>query len=149
MIINNKIIILLCATVLINYFTPIPYIGFDFTRRHNFLNRLYLSLFSGFIIVLTDVFINTGNFTNVAFISWILFLTVGIITSYYFISNQILISETDYLLTMRENHLMDLHIAESISSHNIIKSDAKEYTTKIVSTRTNELENVNKILRHK
>jgi hypothetical protein len=149
MIINNKIIILLCASVLINYFTPIPYIGFDFTRRHNFLNRLYLSLFSGFIIVLTDVFINTGNFTNVAFISWILFLTVGIITSYYFISNQILISETDYLLTMRENHLMYLHIEESISSHNIIKSDAKEYTTKIVSTRTNELENVNKILRHK
>ena len=55
---THKILILLFFTVLINYYTPLPHIGFDFSRNYNILNRLYLSFFSAFIIVLTDVLIN-------------------------------------------------------------------------------------------
>lgn len=146
---SYKALILLLLTVLINYYTPIPYIGFDFSRRHNVLNRLYLSVFSAFIIVLTDIFINAGEFSTNTLAIWILLLMLGIVVCYYFIANQIFINEKDYLLTMKENHIMDLHITESILRENRLDADSKTYSSKIISNRNNEINNIDTIFSKK
>lgn len=146
---SDKTLILLLLTVLINYYTPIPYIGFDFSRRHNVLNRLYLSVFSAFIIVLTDIFINRGEFSTNILAIWILLLTLGIVVCYYFIANQIFINEKDYLLTMKENHIMDLHITESILRDNKLDEDSKTYSSKIISNRNDEINNIDTIFSKK
>ena len=144
---SDKILILLFVTVFINYYTPIPYIGFDFSRRHNVLNRLYLSVFSAFIIVLTDVLIHRGEFSGNLLAIWILLLILGIVVCYYFIANQIFIDEKDYLLTMKENHLMDLHITETILKHDKLDPDGKKYSDKIISNRNDELNNISTIFK--
>jgi hypothetical protein len=142
---TDKTFILLFLTILINYYTPIPYIGFDFSRRHNVLNRLYLSLFSAFIIVLTDIIINRSDFSTRTLGIWILLLILGIVVCYYFIANQIFIDEKEYLLTMKENHIMDLHITENILKHNKLDPDSKIYSSKIILNRNDELKNINEI----
>lgn len=146
---TDKTLILLLLTVLINYYTPIPYIGFDFSRRHNVLNRLYLSVFSAFIIVLTDILINMGEFSTNTLAIWILLLMLGIVVCYYFIANQIFINEKDYLLTMKENHIMDLHITESILRDNKLDEESKLYSNKIISKRNDEIKNIDAIFSKK
>jgi hypothetical protein len=144
---SNKIVTLLFLTILINYNTPLPYIGFDFSRRHNILNRLYLSIFSSFIIVLTDVLINYEEFSKKLLATWILILLLGIVVCYYFIANQIFIDEKDYLLTMKENHIMDLHITNSILRDNKLDSDGDLYSKSIIENRNNELKKIDDIFK--
>jgi len=143
---SDKILILLFLTILINYYTPIPYVGFDFSRRHNVLNRLYLSIFSAFIIVLTDLLIHQGEFSGNLLAIWILLLILGIVVCYYFIANQIFISEKDYLLTMKENHMMDLHITNSILKENKLDTEGKIYSNKIIANRNDEMWDIDTIL---
>lgn len=146
---THKILILLFFTVLINYYTPLPHIGFDFSRNYNILNRLYLSFFSAFIIVLTDVLINQSQFSRKTLTIWILLLMLGIALCYYFIANQIFIDEKDYLSTMKENHVMDLHITNTIFKDNKLDSEAKKYSNKIISNRNDELKNIDEIFSKK
>ena len=143
---SNKILVLLLLTIIINYYTPVPYIGFDFTKRNNVLNKLYLAIFSAFIIVLTEVLINQEEFSNKILATWLLLLILGIIIFYYFIANQIFINEKDYLLTMKENHIMDLHITNSILKDNKLDSNGKKYGAKILANRTDEIKNIDQIL---
>jgi hypothetical protein len=145
----NNILILLCVTTIINYNVPIPYIGFDFSTRHNFVNRLYLSLFSSFIIVLTDVLIHWNEFTSREFATLIIIFLVAISVIYYLIANQIFIGEKEYLLTMKENHEMDLHITNSVLKHKSISPDAITYGKKIISNRNDELTNIDNLLINK
>lgn len=143
---SDKIFILFFLTILINYYTPIPYIGFDFSRRHNVLNRLYLSIFSAFIIVLTDVLIHQKEFSGRTLAIWILLLILGIVVCYYFIANQIFIDEKDYLLTMKENHMMDLHITNSILKDDKLDAQGKNYSNKIIANRNDEMREIDAIV---
>ena len=143
---NKKTIILLIVTILINFYTPLPFNGFEFRKRRNFINRIYLSTFAAFIIVLTDVVLNIDEFDISIFIAWILFLASGIVISYYLIDNQIFVNEEEYLLTMKENHEIDLNMTNKIIQHKKLDDKGAEYTNIILKNRQDELQNINKIL---
>jgi hypothetical protein len=145
---NQKIIILLIVTVIINYYTPIPYIGISFPRNH-YINRIYLALFSGFIIVLTDTIVHKEDLHDLqskSFNFWLITLMGCIILTYYFISNQLFISQRDYLLTMKENHDMDVQITSTILKKNIFNKESEDYGKKVLANRNEELQSINKIL---
>jgi len=146
---SNNTILLLLLTIIINYYTPTPYIGLDFSINHNALNKLYLSIFSACIIVLTDVFLNKSNFSKNKFIIWLFILIFGIAIFYYLIANQIFITEKDYLLTMRENHIMDLHITNSLIKEGKLHSESKNYGNKIILNRNNEIKDIDNIINKK
>ena len=146
---NNKILILLLISILINYYTPVPYLGFDYSRRHSIINRLYLSIFSALIIILTEVIISKDELTTKSLAIWILLLILGISVCYYFIANQIFIGEHEYLLTMLENHKMDVHITNSVLKNDKLDLEALEYSKKIIFARNEELKNIRELLSKK
>ena len=74
-------------------------------------------------------------------------MILGIIVCYYFIVNQIFINEKDYLLTMKENHIMDLHIANALLKKNKLDSDAEKYSNKILVNRNDEIQNIDSIIK--
>jgi uncharacterized membrane protein YczE len=138
---NNKTIFLLILTLFINFYRPSPFFNIDFfgNRKRNIVNRLYLSLFTGFIIVLTDVILCYDDFTMKTLILWILFLVIGIITSYYMLNNQIFVNQDEFLLTLKENHEMDINITKQLVKKNKLDDLGLEYANSIINNRTNEL----------
>lgn len=145
--VNHKTIILLIITIIVHFYIPLPFIGFNFDKKRSHLNRIYLALFTSFIIVLTDVILDKEEFTTKIFYSWIIMLILGISIFYYIISNQLFVSEEDYLLTMRENHEIDLHIAEAISKHEHLGEKGKIYTEHIKKNRIDELNHLNELIK--
>jgi hypothetical protein len=143
---NNKTIILLLITIFINYYTPLPFIGFEFTKRRNFINRLYMSVFIAFIVVLTDIILHKEEFSIIELFIWLLFLTFGIVGSYYLINNQIFVDENDFLLTLKENHEMDIHMTDKIIKNKILDNTGIDYANFIIKNRTNELVYNNNVL---
>lgn len=145
--VNHKTIILLIITIIVHFYLPLPFIGFNFDKKRSYLNRIYLATFTSFIIVLTDVILDKEEFTTKIFYAWIIVLILGISIFYYIILNQFFVSEEDYLLTMRENHEIDLHIAEAISKHNSLGEKVKMYTEHIKKNRIDELKDLNELIK--
>ena len=145
--INRKTIILLIITIIVHFYLPLPFIGFNFDRKRNYLNRIYLAIFTSFIIVLIDIIINNNEFTTTIFYVWLILLILGISVFYYIISNQLFVSEEDYLLTMKENHEIDLHIVEAISKHKNLDEKGKIYTEHVKNNRIDELNHLDKLIK--
>jgi len=145
--INRKTIILLIITIIVHFYLPLPFIGFNFDRKRNYLNRIYLAIFTSFIIVLIDIIINNNEFTTTIFYVWLILLILGISVFYYIISNQLFVSEEDYLLTMKENHEIDLHIVEAISKHQNLDEKGKIYTEHVKNNRIDELNHLDKLIK--
>lgn len=154
---NFNIIALLLATVAINYYTPVPYIGFNFTKKYNIINKLYFAFFSAFIIILTDILLNSNfNFFNnnknnneddkKSFFIWIIILTSGIFIFYFLISKQLFIDQIDYLATMRENNIMDTYITNILINNKKIDNNANDYTLQLLKNREIELKHIDDIL---
>jgi hypothetical protein len=95
--------------------------------------------------VLTDVIIHKDEFSGNLLATWILLLMLGIVVCYYFIANQLFIDEKDYLLTMKENHIMDQHITNTILKDNKLNAEGKLYSNKIMLNRTDEMNDIDKI----
>lgn len=144
--INHKTISLLIITIIVHFFLPLPFIGFNFKKEKNYLNRIYLATFTSFVIVLVDVILNKNEFTKEIFYIWLFILLLGISIFYYIISNQLFVSEEDYLLTMKENHEIDLHLTEVISKHQNLDEKGKIYTEYIKKNRIDELNHLNQII---
>jgi hypothetical protein len=145
--INRKTIILVIITIIVHFYLPLPFIGFNFDRKRNYLNRIYLAIFTSFIIVLIDIIINNNEFTTTIFYVWLILLILGISVFYYIISNQLFVSEEDYLLTMKENHEIDLHIVEAISKHQNLDEKGKIYTEHVKNNRIDELNHLDKLIK--
>jgi len=143
---NQKIIVLLLLTIVINFYTPNPYIGFNFSGQHSIVNRLSIATFASLIIVLTDIYIHYDEFTTQTLVIWTFILILFISIFYYGIEKQLFVSEREYLLTMKENHIMDLHITQSILNNKHVNEEGTEYGKKILSNREHELSTINKIL---
>jgi len=145
--VNRKTIILLIITLIVHFYLPLPFIGFNFDRKRNYLNRIYLATFTSFIIVLIDIIINNNEFTSTMFYIWLILLLLGISVFYYIISNQLFVSEDDYLLTMKENHEIDLHIIDAISKNQNLDEKGKIYTEHVKNNRIDELNHLDKLIK--
>jgi len=145
--INRKTIILVIITIIVHFYLPLPFIGFNFDRKRNYLNRIYLAIFTSFIIVLIDIIINNNEFTTTIFYVWLILLILGISVFYYIISNQLFVSEDDYLLTMKENHEIDLHIIDAISKNQNLDEKGKIYTEHVKNNRIDELNHLDKLIK--
>lgn len=145
--VNRKTIILLIITLIVHFYLPLPFIGFNFDRKRNYLNRIYLATFTSFIIVLIDIIINNNEFTTTIFYVWLILLILGISVFYYIISNQLFVSEDDYLLTMKENHEIDLHIIDAISKNQNLDEKGKIYTEHVKNNRIDELNHLDKLIK--
>lgn len=145
--VNRKIIMLLIITLIVHYYLPLPFIGFNFNKKRNYLNRIYLATFTSFVIVLIDVIINKDEFNTEIFYIWLILLILGISVFYYIIANQLFVSEEDYLLTMKENHEIDLHIVEAISTHQNLDEKGKIYTERVRKNRNDELKYLNELIK--
>ncbi len=145
--VNRKTIILLIITIIVHFYLPLPFIGFNFDRKRNYLNRIYLATFTSFIIVLIDIIINNNEFTTTIFYVWLILLILGISVFYYIISNQLFVSEDDYLLTMKENHEIDLHIIDAISKNQNLDEKGKIYTEHVKNNRIDELNHLDKLIK--
>lgn len=132
--INKKIFILLITTIIVHFYVPLPYSEFNFTKKKN-LNKLYIAIFTAFLIVFTDVILNIDEFTKESLALWILLLTLGITILYYIIAKQLFISEEQYFLTMKENNEIDLNIIEAIIQNLNLDERGKIYTEKIKNNR--------------
>ena len=145
--VNRKTIILLIITIIVHFYLPLPFIGFNFDKKRSYLNRIYLATFTSFVIVLIDLIINKDEFTTEIFYIWLILLILGISVFYYIISNQLFVSEDDYLLTMKENHKIDLHIIDAISKNKNLNEKGKVYTEHIKKNRIDELKHVNELIK--
>ena len=136
---NYKIFLLLILSILINFYTPIPFYGFEIIKKRNFINRLYMSLFTGFIIVLTDIILNKDELTMIEFLVWLIFVSMGIIITYNLINNQIFVDEKEFLLTLKENHEMDIHMTNKLIKNQKLDKNGIDYANKIIKNRNEEI----------
>lgn len=143
--INKRIFILLIVTLLIHFYVPIPSTNFQLIKRYS-INKFYLSTYTSFIIVLTDVILNSDEFTNMSFLVWIFLLLLGISIIYYIIANQLFISEEQYILTMKENNEIDLNIVNAISKNTNLDEKGKTYTDKIKNNRLDEKKHLESLI---
>lgn len=145
---NTKVLLLLILSTAINYYTPNPNVGFDFSGQQYTINRLSMAFFSALVIGITDIYIHREEFTteNLIILTFLFILFIGL--TYYIIEAQLLTTEEEYLLTMKENHKMDLHISESILKKPDINSHGKKYSNNIISTRQEEITHIDKLLKN-
>lgn len=146
---NKDVIILFLVSSIINYYIPVPSIGFNLSKRYSFLNRLYLAIFSAFIITLTDLVLHRDDFSKNAFLIWIMILTMGAVIFYYFIANQLFVDDMEYINTMKENHEIDLNISTHFINHPNITNDGKDLAKKIIDNRNDELHKIENVITQK
>jgi hypothetical protein len=144
---NEKIIALLIFTTVINFYTPVPYLGFNFSGQHSTVNRLSMATFAALVIGLTDIYIHFDDYPTHTLVIWTFVFILFISILYYVIEKQIFVSEHEYLLTMKENHIMDLHITQSILNHENLDDHGKKYGSKILSNREHEISLIDNILK--
>ena len=103
MLSRTEIIIITIGSALIINLIKLPIIYKDFSKFNFNIYKLYDVLVVAFSISLCGLLINHAKIPYDQFIVWLLVLTIGLIIFYLLITNQVYVSDNDYLKTVREN----------------------------------------------
>jgi hypothetical protein len=95
---------------------------------------------------LCGLLINHAKIPYDQFIVWLLVLTIGLIIFYWLITNQIYVSDNDYLKTVRENTDIKIMLSKKILLKENINHKTKELASFIIQNEENQLNKINEII---
>ena len=143
---NFHVIVLLIVTILVTYFTPIPFLGLNIFDYEFHLNKLYNVLYIALIVTITDLILNIEHFTTTNFVTWLFILIIFTVILYYFIKEQIFINKKSYFESLIHASELDIKMSEKMLVHNDLDEKTKQSIRKILYNKKNELNELNSLI---
>jgi hypothetical protein len=146
MLSRSEIIIITIGSALVINLIKLPILYKDFSKFNFNIYKLYDILVVAFSISLCGLLANHAKIPYDQFIVWLLVLTIGLIIFYWLITNQVYVSDTDYLKTIRENVDINITLSKKILLKENINHETKELANFIIQNQENELNKINEII---
>ena len=147
MLSRSEIIIITIGSALVINLIKLPILYKDFYKFNFNIYKLYDILVVAFSISLCGLLANHAKIPYNQFIVWLLVLTIGLIIFYWLITNQVYVSDNDYLKTVRENTDINIMLSKKILEKKDIDSETKELANFIIKNQGNELNKINNLIK--
>jgi hypothetical protein len=146
MLSRSEIIIITIGSALVINLIKLPILYKDFSKFNFNIFKLYDVLVVAFSISLCGLLLNHAKIPYDQFIMWLLVLTIGLIIFYWLITNQVYVSDNDYLKTVRENSDINIMLSKKILLKENINHKTKELASLIIQNEENQLNKINEII---